>query len=67
MTTGVILVGTNTGNVVAMCIQVKLATKEYLRTIELCPNGNVVVCLCVCVCVCMCMFRNVIFKLAVVY
>ena len=43
MTTGTIWVGTNTGNVIAMGIQVKPATKDHPRTIELCPNGNVTV------------------------
>ncbi|XP_065908017.1 uncharacterized protein [Dysidea avara] len=39
MTTGTIWVGTNTGNVIAMGIQVKPATKDHPRTIELCPNA----------------------------
>ena len=52
MTIGTIWVGTNTGNVVAMGIQVKPATKEHPRTIELCPNGNEFLCMHVCVCAC---------------
>ena len=53
MTTVTIWVGTNTGNVVAMGIQVK-PTKDHPRTIELCPNGNVCVCVSVCCSVCVC-------------
>ena len=48
MTTGTVWVGTNSGNVIAMGVQVKPATKKHPRTIELCPNGNVCVCVCVC-------------------
>ncbi|XP_065908013.1 uncharacterized protein [Dysidea avara] len=40
MTTGTIWVGTNTGNVVAMGIQVKPSTKDHPRTIKLCPNAH---------------------------